>query len=141
MTQYELRKLHIEELKTASIADAYLEKDLYNLKAYNLRYVGPACLGWAYQKERLNDNEFDFLFKWKSIHNPPYEEMTQKQYGLRELLVDRIYESLKKWKAGKEVLPLKRKAKKEVPTVKEINAKKKTARERFYAEMRAKRRG
>lgn len=135
MKRHHLRNLGINELKDATTMDEWLAKGLQQLKRYEGRYVCPAVLAWGYQKKRLREEEFEFLY-WRKADPPG---MTERQSWWRGILVEQLQKDLEKYFRGEEILPKQGRNKKEQTSVAETKAKKKAAKEKFYAELRAKR--
>lgn len=139
-----LKDLGPEDLRVANATDKQLTADLHQLRTWKGRFLGYAVLAWSYQKGIISANEFDLLYWWKVRDNGLNH--SDKQMTYRANLVVRITRALEKWANGDEVKPHQRRAKndkvielKPTPSKKELAAKRKAAREQFYAEMREKR--
>ena len=70
MARNELRKLSPEDLMKVRVNEEYLNEDYQRLKNYKGKFIGCAALAWCYQKGRLREHEFRFLYYWKSLHSP-----------------------------------------------------------------------
>ena len=139
-----LKDLGPEELKLATATDKQLTSDLAQLERWKGRFIGYGVLAWSFQQGIISANEFDLLYWWKVKKDGRDHSDKQKKYRAdlvtrmtiaveRWLQTGKVKSRVKKSKNGKEkILPV-------TSSKAEKAAKKKAARERFYAEMRAKR--
>lgn len=133
-----LRHLSPSELRKAKATDEQLTAALKSLRGYDGKYLHPAALAWAYQKGRLNDEEFTFLYYRKSFPHSK-GDMSDKQRWWWSLLCKDLYTQLTKWEAGEPVIPKDRREPVEKPSAREMHERKMAARERNRLERKAKR--
>lgn len=129
-----LRKIPPNKLKTTYISERLLQLDYEQLLKWKGRFIGPGVIAFAYQQGHLSRNDFDLLFHWK---NRDHGQRTEAQHAYRQRLVDVLMEVMAKWSNGEEIEPISDDHKKR-PSKRECRVKKKTAREQFRADMRAK---
>ncbi|MDB4673119.1 hypothetical protein OAE76_00815, partial [bacterium] len=67
--RHHLNQLPPEKLKEATIKEEWILKDYQKFRTYGAQYIGAAALAFLYQKGRLHDNEFEFLFYRKNIYH------------------------------------------------------------------------
>jgi len=159
MAPYKGIKLH--NLMDYQATEEDLQKGRQQFMKYGEDYVPPAIMAWAYQQYVINDNAFIFLFTRKNIYNLPTKLLTPKQKEYRSDLITTMIEALDQWYRGEKVTANYEERQKwvnvadsfagnghmvrrRVPTPKEVrteNQRKKVARDRFYADLKAKRSG
>ena len=151
-----------QNLKDYEVTEEDLQKGRHQFMKYGEDYIPPAIMAWAYQKFVINDDDFNFLFPRKNIYNLPTKALTPKQKDYRSGLITTMIEALDQWYRGQEITPTHHERQRWVKdtasfnnhraghvsrrrpaTPKEVrteNQRKKVARDRFYAELKAKRR-